>query len=276
MVTKVRMKSFTKIKTKIVVKEGEKHLWKIFHPHHYMTANKPIETSFPNGAKFYTFYWVLNGVEILVGCAGVLFQISKVQESKRLTRIVVLPEYQGLGFGSKIVNLISEYYTDLGFKVYSATYHPRLGKYRENSNLWEPTHYNQREFKLNDDYVSKGMSGIRDGVRMYRHSYKKPAGYILFYNPVKLSSIERELFNLEKNLTLDNYQEYTELYNQAKVIWDIIGVQYQKKSPRPLSINTEGHRNSKEEHKRIFNKPKRKPLSKLERKQLKEKQKIES
>ena len=215
---KIQLKSFKKPQIKVIVKEGEKHLWKIFHPHHYMTADKPFKESFPSAATFYTFYWVIDNEEILIGCSGVIFQISKVQKSRRLTRVVVLPEFQGMGFGSLIVNNISEFYTNLGFKVYSATYHPRLGEYRENSNLWEGSHYNLREFKLNDDIHNKGMSGLRDGLKMYRHSYKKEEKNKILFNPLEVNFILKQVKDIEEHLTIDNEEEYNELFKKYKEV----------------------------------------------------------
>jgi len=269
----IKMGTFKKEKEKFRVKEGEKHLWSVFHPHHYMTANKPIKESLPLGSKFFTFYWVIDGKEILVGCAGLLFQISPKQDSKRLTRVVVLPEYQGLGFGAKIINTIAELYTDMGFKVYSATFHPRLGEYRESSELWEPTLHNQQEYKAKATAGQKCMSGLRDGIKMYRHSFVKPKNYKLLYDPVKFNKLQKEYFDLGNELTKDNEPYYLELFNLLKPYYNINNEVLVRKQLPELSTETDEHRQSKIEHQRIFKKNKRKVLTKEERMKLKERKK---
>jgi len=266
-------KEFNRKEHKILVKEGEKHLWKKFHPHHYMTANKPLKDSLPAAATFFTYYWLLGGEEILIGCAGVLFQINVKQDSKRLTRVVILPEFQGLGFGSAVVNSVAEFYDDNGFKIYSATYHPRLGEYRENSKLWEGTHYNLREFKTNDNAEEYGMSGLRDGANMYRHSYKKQSNYSLLYNPLDYKKIKKEIDILEKNLTIENEIFYLELFKTYKKLSLVMGLLEPKKVKiQSLGVTDIDHIKSKEEHKRLFGN-KRKVLSAAERKEAKSKMK---
>jgi len=158
----IKFKSFNKPKLNIIVKEGEKHLWKNFAEHHYM------DHSLPKSCVFYTFYWVKDNEEILVGCTGVLFQIARNLTARRFTRLVVLPEYQGLGFGSLIINTIASYYKNEGIqRFYLSTFHPRLGEYMRNSDKWTPSNNNLTEFKTNDKAATKAMKGLRDGIKMY-------------------------------------------------------------------------------------------------------------
>ena len=266
---KIRTETFTKPKLEVVVKEGEKHLWRLFHPHHYMTADKPIKGSLPQAATFYTFYWIKDNEEILVGCAGVLFQISKKEQAKRLTRVVVLPEYQGLGFGSSIVNTLGEFYTKEGFKLYAATFHPRLGEYREKSSNWEGTHYNLREFKENDALDGHTISGIRDGALMYRHSYKLSQNFEIIYNPLELAKQKREIKLLKREET----KEYNRKRKELNKILTLAGEAEVKRLEALPDMDKEEHRKAKEEHKNMFKRNKRKPLTKEERLKRKEEMK---
>lgn len=45
---------------------------------------------------------------------------------KRIHRMVVLPDYQGIGIGIRLVNEISNYYIDKGFNVNLTTTTPAL------------------------------------------------------------------------------------------------------------------------------------------------------
>ena len=259
---KIKLQEFPKPNIHLAVKEGEKHLWKHFHPYHYMTANSPVSKSFPSSAKFYTFYWLLDGQEILVGCLGVMFQIASYP-AKRLTRVVVLPEFQGLGISSKMINSISDYYTSKGFKVYGATYHPRLGEFRQKSPNWEAGHYNLREFKLSDDHEEKGMSGLRDGEIMYRHFYVKDTKYTLKYDIVEYDNLKKQ--TSEMVLTEENIEEYNEFIKTQRRMENEIGLKLTKIRGLEAVVSDEDMKRYKIEHQRN----KRKILTSEERKKLK-------
>jgi len=251
----MNLQQFSKPEIELGFRTDEKHLWERFHPYHYMTANQDAKDSFPRGAKMYTVYWIKEQEEILVACIGVLFQIAKVP-AKRITRAVVLPEYQGLGFGSRIINAISEYYTNHGFRIYLSTYHPRLGEYMTHSRKWSAGMYNQQEFKQTDIHVEKSMSGLRDGQKMYRFVYTgdKPE---LNYDPIVLDELRRK----EKDfvLTDDNEGEYKEIIRELKKN----EVKFDEKFLMGII--------SDEDNKRYDygNRNKRKPLTKEERKAAK-------
>ena len=268
---KVQTYTFSKPPLDVIVKEGEKHLWYLFHPHHYMTADKPVEGSLPVSAMFYTFYWMINNQEILIGCAGALFQISKKEEAKRLTRVVVLPEYQGLGFGSLIVNTLGEFYTKSGYKLYSATYHPRLGEFREASKLWEGTHYNLREFKENDNLNGHTITGLRDGDKMYRHSFVLSSSYDLLFDPIDLAKKKREIKLIKREETKEHNIKRKEL----NAILKLAGEEEVQRLKALPDMNEETHQKAKAEHSKLFNKNKRKKLTPEERKSLKEAKKKE-
>jgi len=217
---KIKFSSITKPDIKLNVRVNEKEKWKFFHDYHYMTCNKDVKKSFPNGAKFYTFYWVRDKREILVGCLGVLFQISPYP-AKRLTRIVVLPEFQGLGIASKMVNSISEYYSYLGFRMYGSTFHPRLGNFWENSKSWKAGMYNQKQFRKTENHVEKSMSGLRDGISMYRYVYS-PGSYDLLYCPYNYDKINKRMLEIEKHMTPELEDEYIKLRNEMKEIHNLM------------------------------------------------------
>jgi len=258
----IKLENIPKYKIDLVVKEGEKHLWFLFADYHYMTANKPHNKTLPTGSKFFTFYWVQNNKEILVGCIGVIFQIAKYP-AKRLTRTIVLPEFQGLGISSKMINSISDFYTNLGFKMYSSTFHPRLGEYREKSDNWKAGFYNQREFILSTNHKERTMSGLRDGEKMYRHFYVQSSKYELLYNPMVLLDLEKKILILEKKITSKNMEEYKLLRKKLNKIYTIINkVLPPQKEISEGSLSDEDNKKYKETNKRN----KRKVLSSDERK----------
>lgn len=57
----------------------------------------------------------------------------------RGSRLVILPDYQNLGIGSKIAEYIGEYYLSQGYKFFDRSSHLRLRNHWENSPLYLPT-----------------------------------------------------------------------------------------------------------------------------------------
>lgn len=61
----------------------------------------------------------------------------------RASRIVILPDFQGMGLGSYLSNYIAGSYVQGGYRYFSKTVNPALGEYREShSDLWKPTSKN--------------------------------------------------------------------------------------------------------------------------------------
>ena len=256
----IKTDSFKKPKLDIIVKEGEKHLWDIFAPHHYM------DHDLPHSCVFYTFYWIKDDEEVLVGCSGVIFQIARNISARRFTRVVVLPEFQGLGFGSIIINTIASYYKQEGIqKFFLSTFHPRLGEYMRNSPKWAPSNNNLKEFKTNENADAGAMKGLRDGVAMYRYNFVGCATYELIYNPIHILRLKNELKTLKRDTP-----EYLKLFEEIRNISpEKIAKKLEYLDPK-LLLNEEQAKEAKAEHKKSF-KPKRKVLTAQERKAAKAK-----
>ena len=147
----------------IYVTEGEKHKWDIFKHHHYMSH------TLPRGCKFFVFYRKDQDQMIPIACLGMLLQIGKIP-AKRVTRFVILPEYQGLGFSKRILDGISSYYMKHQFVTYIVTFHPRLGTMLSNSKDWLPSLNNQKSHTSSNTKVND-RECIRSGVKMFRFKY---------------------------------------------------------------------------------------------------------
>ena len=185
---------------KIIVRKDEKNLWKIFKAHHYMNA------SLPSGCTFFTFYLVLPEGEFLIACLGMLLQINNLP-AKRVTRFVILPEYQGLGFSKRILDGISQYYHRHNFLTYIVTFHPRLGQMLTTSKNWIPTTNNQKKTK-SSNVIINGQLCIRSGVKMYRYKYNPQVQPNLEINIDFMShNISEE--EIRKQAFNDNITEYT-------------------------------------------------------------------
>lgn len=90
-------------KIELKFRDGEKHLWGLFSKHHYISA------SLNKSCRFFTAYWD----DVLVGMSAVLsFPSGTIKNASREHRVVVLPEYQGMGFGKAISDAIAQLYID--------------------------------------------------------------------------------------------------------------------------------------------------------------------
>lgn len=255
---------YDKPKYNIRVKLNERHLWPVFSEHHYMSG------SLASGASFYTFYLYKDGKETLFGCLGVVPQIAKIP-ARRITRLVILPEYQGLSLAGPMINNIGAYYHSKGIKLYSATFHPRLGTYQEKSNLWSPSAHNMKAHKVNDEFFDDSLhNGLRDGVAMYRYHYNPEAiqeeipKFKLIYDPLALAALKtKRKHNPSQELTT----EIREFENKIKEM-------QAKIYGRDLTIITDKEsEETKEKMQKIFKRPKRRTLTAKERKELKQRKK---
>lgn len=141
-----------------------------FSKHHYLTSE------LNKSCKCLLFTW--NGEP--VGFVGVLNTPRKGDRySCAISRVVVLPDYQGLGLSSTICNFVGGIITNLGddYKLYIKTIHDRMGKYFERSDKWIPTSYNGK-IRKNTEY-EKGKYNNRLVRKSYCYKYcgEKIDGY---------------------------------------------------------------------------------------------------
>jgi GNAT superfamily N-acetyltransferase len=116
--------------------------WSVFRNHHYLDAN--INPS----ARCWLAVW--DGV--VVGFASCLaFPSGNWKNGWREHRTVVLPDFQGLGIGTRISDAVGEIILSEGGRYFSKTSNHRMGDYRNRSAKWRATSKNNRDRK---DYAS--------------------------------------------------------------------------------------------------------------------------
>jgi GNAT superfamily N-acetyltransferase len=104
----------------------DKSVWKMFSKHHYLDHNHN------NAASVYICY--IN--DQAAGFISVLPQPGAVKNLFRIHRLVVLPDYQGIGIGLKMLNDVAQLYTDINKKVSIVTSAPSLLGALNKSNKW--------------------------------------------------------------------------------------------------------------------------------------------
>lgn len=73
---------------------------------------------------------------------AVIHQPSKNKKIKRVTRLVILPDYQGIGLGTKFLNIIAKYYSNLGYDFSIVTSAKNLIYSLKKSDKWCCNRYN--------------------------------------------------------------------------------------------------------------------------------------
>lgn len=107
--------------------------WNIFKQHHYLSEE------LNKAAQCYVFLW--NDKPICF--VGVLpFPGVGDEKTRRISRIVILPDFQGLGLGKKILNYISSLYYKENHQMYIRTMNPALGISLAKDKEWSETSSN--------------------------------------------------------------------------------------------------------------------------------------
>ena len=108
---------------------------------------------------------------------------------------MILPDYQGMGFGTRMSNAVAQMFLDEGYRYFSKTAHIRMGEYRQHSDLWRPTATNLKSREKSQKCSKKDAFKhyLLDTKRIcYSNEYVGPIGYI-----------HRDLWEEEKKKRLD-------------------------------------------------------------------------
>jgi ABC-type lipoprotein export system ATPase subunit/GNAT superfamily N-acetyltransferase len=118
--------------------------WDMFKKHHYLSHDIN---------KACTCYLVSMN-DYPVGFVGSLaFPFGGCTNAWRESRLVVLPDFQGMGIGNTISETVAQMYLDRGCRYFSKTTNPRCGLHRDKSPLWRGTSHNH---KARADYIKDG------------------------------------------------------------------------------------------------------------------------
>eukprot|EP01083_Nonionella_stella_P073079 197361_1 len=140
-------------------------LWELFRPHHYMDG-RIVPSSRTFLAQLHTPDKEFGEV---VGFVASIIHFGAASKSglprMREHRTVVLPQYQGLGIGTRISDGVAHLHFLEGYEYYSKTAHPRFGQYRNFSPLWVPTGANGQLQTESTDYKDKRVQRGKDSSK---------------------------------------------------------------------------------------------------------------
>ena len=103
----------------------KRRAWKLFQRHHYLSAD------IPHGCRLYLALW---GEEPVAICVTV--PMYGKRNHWRISRIVTLPDYQGIGIGSALFDGVAQMYAASGIRVGATASHPSILAHCEKSPLW--------------------------------------------------------------------------------------------------------------------------------------------
>jgi GNAT superfamily N-acetyltransferase len=117
-----------------IFETADKSIWKMFAKHHYLSH------SHNNAAR--VFIACIN--DQIAGFLSVLhFPHPKVKNLKKVHRLVILPDYQGAGFGIKLLNEVGKLYKNQKERFNIVTSSPSLVYALKKSNNWISTRFDR-------------------------------------------------------------------------------------------------------------------------------------
>lgn len=81
---------------------------------------------------------------------------------KRVSRLVILPDYQGIGLGTKFLNFVAEYYKNLNFELEIITSAKNLISALKRSDKWILFRYSKLKPQKNKSAKIDGNRKLRD------------------------------------------------------------------------------------------------------------------
>lgn len=103
----------------------KRRLWKLFAPHHYLSGQLSAV------ARSYAAFWKGNPVSF---CATL--PVIGRKNHWRITRIVTLPDYQGVGIGMRVAETVCQLHRQAGCRISITASHPAVIAHCRKSALW--------------------------------------------------------------------------------------------------------------------------------------------
>lgn len=145
----------------------DKSAWRYFKKYHYMNTN------LHPAAKCYGGF--INGRCIAFASYRLLIH-PKVRDIMQGHRLVVHPDYQGLGIGGKIDDYLGQYLYERNYRYHNTIAHPAMIHYYANSKRWK---------LINSGRQSKGGRGSKNSIRKHQTKFSNQRNsYTFAYVPI--------------------------------------------------------------------------------------------
>lgn len=153
-------------------------IWNIFKQYHYLSSD------LNKSAK--CFISVLNNT--IVACCYVLPVLNgAIKNAYRIHRLVVLPDYQGFGIGTKLLEYVADIYKYYGCGMYIRTRNLKMAKYLYSHNdKWQTTGRNN---SIGMDNKKDKLYNRASNRKAYSFKYISPCLNNKPYNKVHIKTI---------------------------------------------------------------------------------------
>ena len=129
--------------------------WKFFRKYHYLNHD------LNNSAQCYVAEWEGK----IVGFIAILhFPHPSEKRWKNVSRLVVLPDYQGVGIGVALLEVVGRIYLKQGFRYKIVTSNPVLCYYFNKSDNWKCI----RQGRVRKVLQESGMTGLNKTISINR------------------------------------------------------------------------------------------------------------
>jgi GNAT superfamily N-acetyltransferase len=176
---------------KLQISRVEPETWNFFKKYHYLTED--VNKTY----TFLLFEW--NEKPVAINVIGRHIGRNNIDKSFRESRIVVHPDYQGMGIGSKISEFCAGIIKNMNAKYYTKTVNPALGEYRMSNPNWKPTAFNGKI--RNDKNSTKNVYTMLKLRASYCHEYIGPGidGYNNLFLPISDLRHDKKIKNSKLN-----------------------------------------------------------------------------
>ena len=128
--------------------------WDMFKKHHYLSGELNKASS--------CYIAEINNYPVAF-VAALSFPFGGARHAWREHRLVVLPDFQGIGIGNAVSEAIAQGYLEKGIQYFSKTANPRCGEHRDHSPLWKPTSHNH---SARYEYIKDGKARTNNKYSM--------------------------------------------------------------------------------------------------------------
>ena len=168
---------------------AKEYVWKLFRHHHYLSKD----------LNYASRVYIAFLDKQIVGMIALLpLPSGTIKNAFRVHRLVILPDYQGLGIGTKLIEYFANLHAKLDYPFYIRTSHVKLHTYLSKNKNWIET------MRSGKKSPSNGMWYMDDDRTPY--SYK----YVGEYN-IELDKNDVVLYQ-KKEMEVENEYEQIPLF----------------------------------------------------------------
>jgi GNAT superfamily N-acetyltransferase len=131
----------------LAIRRCRRDVWSRFARHHYLSSD--VHSS--------SHCWVATHEQTPVAFCAVMNLIGR-RGRKRISRLVTLPDWQGIGVGRRFLDAVAQMYVEQGFRMNLVTGHPAMIASLKRSALWRCIDFRPHGFPRDGRFARKYVS----------------------------------------------------------------------------------------------------------------------